>query len=477
MRAFEPDQEGTPTSPRRLVGRLVPPGSRRRRAVARSLALPMRDLLVRLRIRGRRMMSDAGSPATARPRLLFVLHEAPGGTRETTLDLASALDPSFECFLLEGSPWRLSLSRATPHGIEPLARHWLSRPWSQSEDREAEHSRIYTSLLERLDPAIVHVRHLLGHTDDLVDLCEQRRLPIVLSFHDFYMACPGIHLIDDLGHYCAGRCTPSRGQCRIPISWLAGLPVLKQGYLESWRRRVGGLLPRVAAFVTTSQSTSDVLLDVYPQLVGSDFRVIAHGRDFAEQLDLADPPEVGRPVRIALLGHLHPHKGSELARRLVEYDRARENRLELHFFGTTDPALRGYGIDHGPYDRAKLADHLATVRPSFVGIFSLWPETYCHTLTEAWSLGIPVLTTDLGAQAERVRTGGGGWTVPVDDVPAIYREILRIVSAPDEYHREASRARHDPERTVAWMGRQYEELYRSVLATAPRLASEEHPRR
>lgn len=446
----------------RVVDAVLPPGSGLRRQVRRRVIQPALDLLALLRIR-RRMSEAGGLEPAGRPRILFVLHDAAGGIRETTADLLAALDRRFECHVLTADPGRLALMRYTRHGLVPVRSWWPSRDWSHRQPRDEERRRAYIAILEDVAPDLVHIRHLLGHTDDLVELCGERGLPVVLSFHDYYMACPGIHLLDDRGRFCGGHCTPSQGQCWIPMPWLADLPTLKAGYLESWRERVRRMLPHVRAFVTTSGATRDVLQDVYPELAGRDFRIIEHGRDFSEQLVLASAPAAEGPARVVLPGHLRFHKGSDFIRRLKEHDRAHEDLLELHFLGTIDDSLRGLGVDHGPYRRSELSSLLESIEPSFVGIFSVWPETYSHTLTEAWAMGVPVLASDLGAVGERVRRHGGGWALPVPDVEASYREILRIVRDPEEYRQQSALARLEPEKTVAWMSRAYKQLYEELL--------------
>ena len=442
----------------------MPPASARRRWVHRWFLHACVTARARLVVRGRELLEGPRRPPGERPRVLVVLHDAVGGVRETTRDLLSSLDRRFECFVLTGSPTRLELLRHTCHGLDPQGSWWLHRAWSHQREGDAEHRAAYLALLDRVRPDLVHIRHLLGHTDELVELCHRRRVPMVLSFHDYYMACPGIHLLDDQGRYCAGQCTPSRGQCRIPVPWLQDLPVLKAGYLDAWRGRVRAMLARIDVFVATSQASLKVLLGVYPELARRELHVIEHGRDFAAQLELATVPPVCGPVRIAVPGHMHFHKGSEFLRLLEEHDREREDRFELHFFGTADPTLRRIGIHHGTYRRSELPSKLAILGVSFVGIFSVWPETYCHTLTEAWAMGIPVLASGLGAQGDRVRSHGGGWVVPVDDVAAAYREVLRVVADPEEYRRVAARARLDGEHTVERMGRAYDHLYSRLLA-------------
>ena len=44
-------------------------------------------------------------------------------------------------------------------------------------------------------------------------------------------------------------------------------------------------------------------------------------------------------------------------------------------------------------------------------VLSIWPETYCHTLTELWMCNVPVIGTSLGAVGDRLRKCGGGWVV------------------------------------------------------------------
>ncbi|MFC7694914.1 glycosyltransferase [Paeniroseomonas aquatica] len=58
---------------------------------------------------------------------------------------------------------------------------------------------------------------------------------------------------------------------------------------------------------------------------------------------------------------------------------------------------------------------------------SIWPETYCHTLTECWAVGLPVLGTALGAVGERISADGGGWLIERDADPAdILTRLLEL---------------------------------------------------
>ena len=44
---------------------------------------------------------------------------------------------------------------------------------------------------------------------------------------------------------------------------------------------------------------------------------------------------------------------------------------------------------------------------------SIWPETWCFGLGEAWRAGLRVAAFDIGAQAERIRRTGRGFLLPL----------------------------------------------------------------
>jgi hypothetical protein len=85
------------------------------------------------------------------------------------------------------------------------------------------------------------------------------------------------------------------------------------------------------------------------------------------------------------------HKGARFLRKLEQVDA--EKRLEFHFLGNVVGECRDLGVNHGPYERGKFNDRVREIGPSFIGIFSVCPETYCHTLKEAWAAGVPVLAS------------------------------------------------------------------------------------
>jgi glycosyltransferase involved in cell wall biosynthesis len=59
---------------------------------------------------------------------------------------------------------------------------------------------------------------------------------------------------------------------------------------------------------------------------------------------------------------------------------------------------------------------------------SLWPETWCYTLSQAWASGLDAVAFDIGSQAERIRSAGSGCLLRLDTPPAAINDILLALS-------------------------------------------------
>jgi glycosyltransferase involved in cell wall biosynthesis len=329
-----------------------------------------------------------------------------------------------------------------------------------TEFSRPDYRSIVFDLLVEYRFELIHIRHLFGHTFDLPEVASQLGVPVVLSFHDFYFSCPTVHLIDDNGKHCGGICTPGSGrQCTILSARLRELPILKHAWLKTWRWQVGRMFENVDAFVTTSQAAKEVYLRSFPSLHDRPFELIEHGRDL-EQEYLAVPPGQG-PIRVLIPGNINVHKGAAFIHELKQQDQ--EGRLEFHFLGKLAPEFQSLGVSHGTYARGEFADRVREISPSFIGIFSIWPETYCHTLTEAWAVGVPVLASDIGTLRERVEAHGGGWLIDFEDPKGSYERILEIAGDSTSYTRELRRADLHGIRSTREMSDDYQNLYEAVL--------------
>jgi GT2 family glycosyltransferase/glycosyltransferase involved in cell wall biosynthesis len=406
----------------------------------------------------RRLLADA-IPGI-RPRVLFVIHEGGGGAIATNWDLMGALSAEFDCWVFSSDRWVLRCGRFRGGELEPLKEWPLEQAILLMDFSRRDYRAAFAEALELARPELVHVRHVFKHTLDAPKMAADRAIPVVMSIHDYYTVCPTIQLVDNNGRFCGGPCTPGHGVC--PTLPKAGpVPTLKHGFVYQWREEMESALRRVDAFVTTSEPARAIHQQMHPAVREKRFELIEHGRDLEQASGLCEAPVPGGKVRILITGNFDRHKGGGLVAAMRELDT--DERLELHFLGDVRPQYRHLGVMHGTYARETFLERVAEIRPAFIGIFSVWGETYSHVLTEAWAAGVPAIVTDIGAPAERVRRHGGGFVVPLEDAQAALNGVLAAADDPDAYERERALATLHDIPSVAEMSERYAELYRDVL--------------
>lgn len=404
-----------------------------------------------------------------RPRVLFVTSTQTGGTPQTNQDLMSALDDRYEALLLRSDATQLYLYAAHSSGATLLEQARLLRPIEVVSHASEEYDEIVARWLVNYAVELVHVRHVAWHSITLTSLVKRLGLPLVFSLHDFYTVCPSVKLLDQDLTYCGGSCTAGIGQqdCAVELWPARGVPPLKHRFIHAWRAKMERTLGFADCLVTTSEGARQTVRESFPGLAAKRFEVIEHGRDFPhfEQLaaNLAEPSR----IRILLPGNISVAKGAALLARLVELDHSQ--LFEFHVLGDVDRSLAGLPlVRHGKYERKDFGARVAAIRPHFGAILSIWPETYCHTLTELWAAGVPVIATDMGAVGERIRAHGGGWLLANAGATEIYDRLVHLSRDGDSH---AARLRevdawqrgHGREHDTRAMARGYDTVYRDLL--------------
>lgn len=251
------------------------------------------------------------------------------------------------------------------------------------------------------------VHHVLHATDALLSALVAR-WPYEVHAHDYVWICPRINLVDGSGRYCG---EPAAAVCEECIQTNGHM--LRPGLsATSWRRSMAEFLAGAARVICPSHDTARRLSAYAP-----DARMVVQPHP-----DVAMPPAVpvaASPglVRVAVAGAIGDVKGYEV---LLEcaLDAAARN-LPLEF------CLVGYSRDDGPllttgrvlltgrYGAGEGVD-LIRASGSHLGFLpSVWPETWCYTLSEMLAAGLLVAAFDLGAQAERLRARGSGMLLPL----------------------------------------------------------------
>lgn len=345
-------------------------------------------------------------------RILYVTSTRTGGTPQTNMDLMRAATDTIEPWWLRCDTRVLYLYRVTSRGETLVARHTLSEEVEPLRHRSLEYERVVAGWLRRYDFAGVHIRHIAWHSLALPKLARLFGCKVWFSFHDFYTVCPTVKLIDGVGRYCGGDCSQGQGECK-PELWNGVLPELRGYWLPQWQQKFAQFLSECDGYFTTSQSAKALIQRVYSVTNEKPFAVIEHGREFSSMR--CPQPITRSPSVIKLLvpGNLDAAKGLDVVRRLLLLDT--EQRLEFHFLGTVaEPIIDPRVVVHGAYHRAEFVERVEAIAPDISVIFSVWDETWCHTLTESWAAGVPVIGFDFPTVAQRIEQSQAGWVFSGD---------------------------------------------------------------
>ena len=223
-----------------------------------------------------------------------------------------------------------------------------------------------------------------------------------LILHDYSIDCPRSNFVNSANVYCGGKQPVET--CKNCIA------DFRQSWdidIASWRRiheDFAGAASRIIVPNSTVlehidfQATNNAKVVVRPH----DESVL----DAVAPLSL-DDIDFGSELRdLVVVGAIGPHKGSRVLRTLKELILKRSLPLRIHLVGYSDLADLGDGktlIVHGKYTNEVHACRLIrSIKPHGGLSLSVWPETYCYTLSLLIRCGLPVIGFDIGAQGQRL---------------------------------------------------------------------------
>ncbi len=390
------------------------------------------DPMKSLRVRAEAALLPRAGDAT----VLFVTHDRGGGTARHVDDLAGRLER-------EGV--RVLMLSPEPSGAVRLELWDEDRPSDEIDvfsnlrfDVETDFDDLLASL-RTAGVAHVHFHHLIGLPDGIARLPQRLGITYDVTAHDYFAACPRTHMIGASGVYCGEP--EDVDECSHCIARI-GSPVGRAIDVGRWRERSQSLLEGARRVFVPSDDAAARLGRYF-----DDVRWLV--RPHAEPAWTANSvvaPKRGGETRVAVVGAIGYHKGSRI---LAECARdAADRKLPLHFvlIGHTDRTEELRGTRHvevtGPYEESNLMTLLERARCQLAFLPSVWPETYCFTLSHVVRAQLHPVVFDLGAPAARVRAMGFGDVLPLGWTATQINDRLLAIE-PADFPRDRVEAAHD----------------------------------
>ena len=392
-------------------------------------------------------------------RVLYVMHYS-GGVEFAVKDIAKSVNKEYDCFILKAYQNKLLLYHLNDELVFPVQEFEIKYQWNAKLLQSEEYKQIYFYILVNYNINLVQIDHLLFHTLDLPDITKTLNIPTIITIHDYYYICPTFVLLDENNKYCGGYCESINKQCSKRVKWF-DLPIDITEWKIEWQKQMLNVFKKCNIILTAMSFTKNMILKHYNELEQEDIKLIEHGRDLIRYDNFNSVPNPHQPIKILIPGTLSVHKGSEFVKELKKIDT--ENKLELYFLGYADDEIKQLGKSYGKYKRDEFAKYVYKIKPSFIGIFSIWPETYSYTLTESLSVGIPIIGSNMGALKERIENYGCGWLVDINNPKEAYEKILEIASNTEKYKQVEKQIKELKIKTTEEMGEEYIQLYKELL--------------
>jgi glycosyltransferase involved in cell wall biosynthesis len=415
-------------------------------------------------------------------RIALVVHKFPpsslGGTEVYTQNLAREL-------ATRGHEVAVFF-RAEPPGVTSSGREWEEREgfralrvWRgfdlatasaparfldtfYNPDIEAAFERF----LDEVQPELVHFQHVMWLSFRLIAMARRRKLPTLLTLHDYWFLCANSQLIWPDHRTCQGKNGGLNcARCALEQVHAPVVPLLQPLITPAFWVR-DALVRRAAFSAERWIAPSHFLIQQYVKagFPATRFTCLENGIDTSGLAFPERPPRPDGKLRVTYLGSLAWQKGVHVAVEAMHGISPSAARLQVY----GDPAafadyarLLQSGADsdnttfHGALVHSEVGRVLA--QTDVLVVPSLWYENSPLVIQEAFAAGVPVVASDIGALAEKVHPGIDGWLCPPGDVPAWREVLLRLAEHPEEVAR--ARAGVKPPLTLREHVSRLEELY------------------
>lgn len=324
-------------------------------------------------------------------------------------------------------------------------------------------ARRFAELLEATRPDVIHLQNFRRHlTFSIVSQASKRRIPVVITAHDYEIICPSSLLFSDrsMCEACGGRRFYKAVTSRCKDGSRAGSLAVA---LEAYFIRAMRYYDLVSAVITPSRFARDTMV-----ACGQDPSRISVIPNFIDA-SAYRPSFESRGYAISF-GRLSPEKGIEV---LVDAAaRLPDLRIVIAGDGPSRASLEDRAVKAGLrnadfigyVDRERLRQLVAGA--TFVVMPSVSPENLPYSVLESFALGKPVIASRIGGIPELVEDGRTGLVFEPGNAAALAEKIAHLVADPAAVRRmgETARQRVETEFDASTHYKRLVGLYERVIS-------------
>jgi GT2 family glycosyltransferase/glycosyltransferase involved in cell wall biosynthesis len=336
--------------------------------------------------------------------------------------------------------------------------------------RNASIAKAVARVIDEHRPEVAHIHHLTNLSTMIVDELAMRRIPSIVTLHDYWLMCHRGQLLDTAFKPCNGPDPASCGRCLGPAA--------SAGALTFAAARAARVLVRSSALPRPLRTAADLFAGTAASSGAATQEAVkrlGHMRDVCEKVSHFIAPsqylrdrfvEFGIPstkitlspygfdhapfrkltrtssdrLRIGFFGSLMVSKAPHVL--LDAAGRLPPGRMSIDLFGAHtayhgDDSYRAHLTSHFPqagvrFHGAIPHDGVAAAFASIdlLAVPSIWPENSPLVIQEAFLAGVPVVASRIGGIPEAVAEGVNGLLVRPDDPDDLARALRRFLDEP-----------------------------------------------
>ncbi len=250
---------------------------------------------------------------------------------------------------------------------------------------------------------------------------------LIVNIHDFNTVCPSHFLLNAEKKFCG---VPDIEYCKkcLPKIEDQMVRLYEPLNIEKWRCEWNNVFSVADEIVFFSESSRKLLSKAYPNLRTDKCFVRPHHVPIFEKKYIAPIHEADKKVVVAIVGSIGFHKGSEIVAELQAEIRTTMSPVQLVVIGRmlTNSSVEGV-LQTGEYDPEDLPALLTKNEVNLALMPSIVPETFSYVTHELMLIGIPIMTFQMGAQAEAISRYAKGKVIENLGSRELLTQILAFV--------------------------------------------------
>lgn len=260
-------------------------------------------------------------------------------------------------------------------------------------------------LLMNCHVELIHVEHLLDAESYMLSIHKELQVPLVVTLHDYYFACPFIKLTNENDIYCEEKGDKSCNECLARRGFYSATLKKQVKDIKKWREHWLSFLQEASLIIVPSKDMEQRIKKYFP----------------LSSIQMRENPELisaeSSDIQVGLIGGLSKAKGAEVIKKVISMALQKKSSIHFTLFGTlSDVHLtadeKRYITILGPYKEQEVYSMISSHQINYFWFPGVLPETYSYTLSIPIRLRIPCLSSDIGAIAFRIQSHRWGETYP-----------------------------------------------------------------